>query len=93
MKFRNFFQLKTINLLYSLNQAAACNDLAGPVPCHSACGQHSQGWQYGAVRSEFEHEAPCTLNRNVLAYRTPVQFLKRTVPVYHYKTGVPYRHS
>ena len=33
------------------------------------------------VRSEFAHYVPRSLNRTVPAYRTSVQFLKRTVPV------------
>ena len=40
----------------------------------------TQGWQYGTVRSEFAYYVPCTLNRTVPAYRTSVQFSKRTVP-------------
>ena len=39
-----------------------------------------QGCQYGTVRSEFAHYVPRTFNRTVPAYRTSVQFLKRTVP-------------
>ena len=42
---------------------------------------HNQGWQYGTVRSEFAYYVPLTLKRTVPAYRTSVQFLKRTVPV------------
>ena len=41
-----------------------------------------QGWQYGTVRSEFAYYVPRTLNRTVPAYRTSVQFLKRTVPTH-----------
>ena len=43
------------------------------------CG-HEQRWQYGTVRSEFAYYVPWTLNRTVPAYRTSVQFLKRTIP-------------
>ena len=50
------------------------------------------------VRSEFACYVPRTLNRTVAAYRTSVQFLKRTVPVRKRRTilpsknwGVPYR--
>ena len=58
----------------------------------------SQGWQYGTVRSEFAYYVPRTLNRTVPAYRTSVQFLKRTVPTCctrtitkkAYCTSVPY---
>ena len=32
------------------------------------------------VRSEFAYYVPRTVNRTVPAYRTSVQFLKRTVP-------------
>ena len=42
----------------------------------------SQGWQYGTVRSEFAYYEPRTFNCSVPAYRTSVQFLKRTVPTY-----------
>ena len=38
---------------------------------------YSQGWQYGTVRICVQR----TLSRTVPAYRTSVQFLKRTVPV------------
>ena len=59
---------------------------------------NDQGWQYGTVRSEFAYYVPRTLNRTVPAYRTSVQFLKRTVPTYRtrtftkqaYRTSVPY---
>ena len=57
-----------------------------------------QGWPYGTVRSEFACYVPSTLNRTAPAYRTLVQFLKRTVPTYRtrtitknaYRTSVPY---
>ena len=39
-----------------------------------------QRWQYGTVRLEFAYCVPRTLNRTVPAYRSSVQFLKRTVP-------------
>ena len=42
---------------------------------------YCQGWQYGAVRSEFAYYVPRTLNRTIPAYRTSAQFLKRTVSV------------
>ena len=45
-----------------------------------------QGWQYGMVRLEFAYYVPRTLNRTVTAYRTSVQFLKRTVPTYRIRT-------
>ena len=38
------------------------------------------------IRSEFAYYVPRILNRTVLAYRTSVQFLKRTVPTY--PTGI-----
>ena len=38
------------------------------------------------VRSEFAYYVPRTLNRTVLAYRTSVQVLKRTVPTYRTST-------
>ena len=40
----------------------------------------NQGWQYCTVRSEFAYCVPRILNCTVPAYRTLVQFLKRTVP-------------
>ena len=57
-----------------------------------------QGWHYGTVRSEFAYYVPRTFNRTVPAYRTSVQFLKRTIPTYRtrtitkkaYRTSVPY---
>ena len=50
------------------------------------------------VRSEFAYYVPRTFNRTVPAYRTSVQFLKRTLPTYStrtitekaYRTTVPY---
>ena len=46
------------------------------------------------VRSEFANYVPRTSNRIVPAYRTSVQFLKRTAPTYRTRTitkkGVPY---
>ena len=48
---------------------------------YSATVTVHQGWQYGTVRSEFAYYVPRTLNRTVPAYRTSLQFLKRTVPV------------
>ena len=53
-------------------------------------GSAGQGWHYGTVRSEFAYYVPRTLNHTVPAYRTSVQFLKRTVPVpqcRHYRGG------
>ena len=50
----------------------------------------------GTVRSEFAYYVPRTLYRTVPAYRTSVQFLKRSVPTYRtrtekeYCTSVPY---
>ena len=52
--------------------------------------------RYGT--SEFAYYVPRTLSRTVPAYRTSVQFLKRTVPTYRtrtitkkaYRTSVPY---
>ena len=52
-----------------------------------------QGWQYGTVRSEFDYYVPRTFNRTVPAYRTSVQFLKRTVPLQKRRTVPPYRTS
>ena len=49
-------------------------------------GIHSQEWQYSTVRTEFAYYVPRTLNCTVPAYRTSVQFLKRTVPTYHTRT-------
>ena len=49
-------------------------------------GSSSQGWQYGALRSEFAYYVPHTLNRIVPAYRTLVQFLKHIVPTYRTRT-------
>ena len=54
--------------------------------------------RYGTVRSEFAYYVPRTLNRTVPAYRTSIQFLKRTVSTYStrtitkkaYRTSVPY---
>ena len=46
----------------------------------------SQGWQYGTVRSEFAYYVLRSLNHTVPAYRTSVQFLKRTVPEYRTRT-------
>ena len=45
-----------------------------------------QGWQYGTVRSEFAYYVPRTLDRTVPAYRTSIQFLKRTVPTHRTHT-------
>ena len=50
------------------------------------------------IRSEFAYYVPRILNRTVLAYRTSVQFWKRTVPTYPtgiitkkaYRVSVPY---
>ena len=47
---------------------------------------HGQGWQYGTVRLDFAYYVPRTLNRTVPAYRTSVQFLKRTTPTYRIRT-------
>ena len=54
-----------------------------------------QEWQYGTVRSEIAYYVPRTLNHTVPAYRTSVQFLKRTVPVPLQKrrTATAYRTS
>ena len=57
------------------------------------CCAHNQGWQYGTVRSEFAYYVPRTLNRTVPAYRTSVQFLKRTVPFQKRRTVPAYRTS
>ena len=38
------------------------------------------------VRSEFAYYIPRTFNRTVPAYRTSVQFLKRTIPTYRTRT-------
>ena len=47
---------------------------------------HHQGWQYSTIRSEFAYDVPRTFNRTVPAYRTSVQFLKRTIPTYPTRT-------
>ena len=54
-----------------------------------------QGWQYDTVHLEFAYYVPRTLNRTAPAYRTSVQFLKRTVPTRTipkkaYRTSIPY---
>ena len=48
--------------------------------------KEDQGWQYDTVRLEFVYYVPRTMNRTVPAYRTLVQFLKRTVPTYQTRT-------
>ena len=47
--------------------------------CHSIVGSSKDGSE---VRSEFGYYVPRTLNCTVPAYRTSIQFLKRTVPTY-----------
>ena len=50
----------------------------------------------GMVHSEFAYYVPRTFNRTVPAYRTSIQFLKRTIPSHRtrtknaYRTSVPY---
>ena len=43
------------------------------------------------LRSEFAYYVPHTLNRTVPAYRTSIQFLKRTVPLQKRRTIPEYR--
>ena len=44
------------------------------------------------VRSEFAYYVPRILNRTVLAYRTSVQFFKRTVLQFNF-SSVPYQRT
>ena len=54
--------------------------------------------RYGMVRLELAYYVLRNLNRTVPAYRTSVQFLKRTEPTYRtrtitkkaYRTSIPY---
>ena len=77
--------------LFRLKKRASCSLVGVAQNKEESRSSDGQGGQYGTVRSEIAYYVPRTLNRIVPAYRTSVQFLKRTIPVT--KKGVPYQRT